>query len=147
VTTTIHPDTPITEGLTPERIADLIDQAAQLIYENGLEIGDLWTDAIHFPYEPGASCCTAGALAAACGYRDAIDVETAFVGIGYYDVTTDAYVELVAHPVFAAVMAELDFEQVEDLYNWSDTATDTEVVGALRDAATAIRARAQAAAS
>lgn len=141
MTTTIPADRPIPGDLTPAQIADRIDQAAHLIETDGLEIGGYWADSLLRPYEPGMSCCTAGALAAVSGYTDITDVEAAFVGLGHYDLETNTYAEVPAHPVFAAAMAELGFRKVEDLYDWSDTAGDAEVVEALRDAATAIRAR------
>ena len=144
--TTIPANTPITRDLTPEQVADAIDQAARLIETDGLEIGGYWADALLRPYEPGMSCCTAGALAVATGYRDVADVEIEFVGIGSYDPDTGVFDDDHPHPVFAAAMAELGFKEVEALYDWSDTAGDREVVDALRDAAAKIRAQAGGAA-
>jgi hypothetical protein len=138
VSTTIPPATPITEDLPPERIADLIDQAAQLIETDGLEVGDLWPGALFGPYEPGSSCCTAGALAVVCGYRRAEQVEEAFTATSPID---DGEVPWNPHPVFSAVMAELGFTKPEDLYDWSDSAGAREVVKELRIAAAKIRAR------
>lgn len=130
--TTVIPDS---------QIADLIDQAAQLIHDDGLEIGGYWTDALLRPYEPGMPCCTAGALAAVCGYRETPAVETEFCGIGLYDPDTGLFDDDHPHPVFAALLAELGFRLIEDLYDWSDKAGDREVVEALREAAAEIRAR------
>lgn len=135
--TTIPPDRPITGDLTPEQTADLIDAAATLIHDNGLEIGDLWPGALLQPYEPGMPCCIAGALAVVCGYRRAEHVEEAFTATS----PDDEDAPWTPHPVLAAVMAELVFDEPEDLYDWSDTAHDQEVVEALRAAADAIRAR------
>jgi hypothetical protein len=137
VSTIVLPDTPISGPLTPDRIADLIDQAAQLIEANGLEIGDLWPDALLRPYEPGDSCCTGGALAVVCGYRRAEDVEEAFTA----SIPTDEDLPWTPHPVFAAVMAELECVAPEHLYDWSDNSGQDSVVEALRGAAAAIRAR------
>jgi hypothetical protein len=142
VSTTVLPASPITSDLSPARIADLIDAAATLIEADGLEVGSYWAEALLRPYEPGMACCTAGALASVSGYRDVLDVEAGFVGLGHYDAETNTYAEVPAHPVFAAAMAELGFTAVEDLYNWSDAAGDVEVVEALRDAAAKIRAQA-----
>jgi hypothetical protein len=148
VPTTVLPDTPITGDLPPERIADLIDQGAQLIATHGLEIGDLWPDALLRPYEPGDPCCTAGALAVVCGFRRAEDVEEMFTATTPDPtVPDDIYPPWTPHPVFAAVIAELGFTKPEDLYDWSDTATGTEVMEALREAAAKIRAQAGGAAS
>lgn len=142
MTTTVVPDRPITGDLTPERIADLIDQAAQLIERDGLEVGDLWTAATgRWDYEPGDSCCTAGALAVVCGYRRAEQVEEAFTATGSVNAVDENGQEWEPHPVFAAVMAEFGFTEVEHLYDWSDRAGDREVVRVLRYAAAAIRAR------
>jgi hypothetical protein len=141
--TTVPPPAPITTDLTPDQIADLIDQAAQLIETDGLEIGDLWTaDTGRWDYEPGDSCCTAGALAVVCGYRRADQVEEAFTATSSVGAVDEDGQECLwePHPVFAAVMAEFGFAEVEDLYDWSDKAGDREVVGALREAAANIRA-------
>lgn len=130
--TTVIPDS---------QIADLIDQAAQLIHDDGLEIGGYWTDALLRPYEPGMPCCTAGALAAVCGYRETPAVETEFCGIGLYDPDTGVTGADDPHPVLAAVMVELGFKCIEDLYDWSDEGDTREVVEELREVAASIRAR------
>lgn len=140
----VLPDTPITSDLSPAQVADLIDQAATLIETDGLEVGGYWADALFRPYEAGMSCCTAGALAAVSGYHDVTDVEEAFVGIGSYDPDTGDTSPDCPHPVFEAAMAELGFKRVEDLYDWSDSAGDAEVVATLRDVAAKIRAQAGA---
>jgi hypothetical protein len=138
---TIPTHTPITRDLSPDQIADLIDQAAQLIERDGLEIGGYWPDSLLRPYEPGDSCCTAGALAAVAGYHEVVTVEDTFVGIGHYDTETGETEPDHPHPVFAAAMSALGFRRVEDLYDWSDNAGGREVVAELRDAAAKIRAR------
>lgn len=139
--TIVTPDKPITGDLTPEQIADLIDQAATLIYNEGLMVGELWASSLE-PYEPGKQCCTVGALAVVSGFRDADDVEEVFTGnVPRFDPEVGADVALDPHPVFAAVMAELGFKQPEDLYDWSDSEQDRIVVEELRAAAAAIRAR------
>jgi hypothetical protein len=146
---TIPADRPITEDLTPNQIADLIDAAAQLIETDGLEVGDLWSAATdRWDYEPGDSCCTAGALAVVCGYRRADQVEEAFTATSCVDACDEDGQELPwePHPVFAAVLDKLGFDTPEDLYNWSDSAGDSRVVAALREAATKIRAQAGGAA-
>lgn len=140
MSTTVTPDRPIPADLTPDQVADLIDQAATLIETDGLEIGGYWPDSLLRPYEPGMSCCAAGALAAVSGYTDVTDVEKGFVGIGELVLDTGDTEPDHPHPVFAAAMPALGFRQVEDLYNWSDNAGDVEVVEALREAAAKIRA-------
>jgi hypothetical protein len=143
---TIPPDMPITGDLSPAQVANLIDQAATLIETDGLEVGDYWTRALFQPYEPGMPCCTVGALAAVSGYRDGIDAEKAFVGIGDYDPDTGVSEPDQPHLVMATAMKVLGFREAEDLYNWSDTAGDREVVAELRYAAAQIRAQAGGAA-
>jgi hypothetical protein len=142
----IPPHTPITADLSPAQVADLIDQAATLIETDGLEVGDYWKKALFQPYEPGTPCCTAGALAAVSGYRDGIDAEKAFVGVGDYDPETGATEPDQPHLVMATVMKALGFREAEDLYDWSDNAGDRVVVAELRDAAAKIRAQAGGAA-
>ncbi|WP_433296519.1 DUF6197 family protein [Pseudonocardia sp. CA-142604] len=143
---TIQPDTPIIGDLSPAQVADLIDQAATLIETDGLEVGDYWTKALFQPYEPGMPCCTVGALAAVSGYRDGIDAEKAFVGVGDYDPATGVTEPDSPHLVMVAAMKALGFREAEDLYDWSDNAGDREVVAELRNAAAQIRAQAGGAA-
>jgi hypothetical protein len=143
---TIPPDKPITGDLSPAQVADLIDQAATLIETDGLEVGDYWARALFQPYEPGMPCCTVGALAAVSGYRDGIDAEKAFVGIGDYDPETGVTEPDHPHLVMATAMKALGFREAEDLYDWSDNAGDREVVAELRYAAAQIRAQAGGAA-
>jgi hypothetical protein len=140
----VIPDRPITADLSPAQVADLIDAAATLIETDGLEVGSFWADALFGPYEPGASVCTVGALAVTCGYRTPVDVEDGFVGDGSYDPETGITGPDHPHPVFAAVLAALGFKEAEDLYNWSDSAGDREVVAELRYVAAELRARAGA---
>ncbi|WP_433559239.1 DUF6197 family protein [Pseudonocardia xinjiangensis] len=143
---TIPPDTPIIEDLSPAQVADLIDQAATLIETDGLEVGDYWTRALFQPYEPGMPCCTAGALAAVSGYREGIDAEKSFVGVSDYDPETGVSEPDHPHLVMATAMKALGFREAEDLYDWSDNASDREVVAGLRYAAAQIRAQAGGAA-
>jgi hypothetical protein len=139
--TTVPPPTPITTDLTPEWIAAIIDHAADLIHLDGLEVGGYWACALLQRYEPGFPCCVVGALAVACGYLRKEDVEATFVGLDYYDPKKNAWVATAPHPVLAAVMAELGFQEIEHLYDWSDNAWVSQVVEDLRGAAQKIRAR------
>jgi hypothetical protein len=143
---TTLPVTPIPEDLAPAQVADLIDKAATLIETDGLEVGDYWTSALFQPYEPGMACCTVGALAAVSGYRDGIDAEKAFVGVSDYAPGIGVTEPDHPHLVMATVMKALGFREAEDLYDWSDNASDREVVAELRYAAAQIRAQAGGAA-
>jgi hypothetical protein len=145
VSTTILPEAPISGDLSPERIADLVNQAATLIETDGLEVGGYWTEALLRPYEPGDRCCTVGALSVVCGYRQPGTVEDDFLGLSTFNVETRSFTAGSPHPVFTAAAAALGFRRVEDLYDWSDKAGDAEVVEALREAAAKIRARGGAA--
>jgi hypothetical protein len=143
---TISRDTPTAGDLSPEQVADLIDQAATLIETDGLEVGDYWTGALFQPYAPGMPCCTVGALAAVSGYRDGTDAERAFVGVSDYDPRNGVTEPDHPHLVMATLMKALGFRVAEDIYDWSDNAGDREVVAELRYAAAQIRAQADGAA-
>ena len=102
----------------------------------------MWDTALLVGYRDGIPCCTAGALAVACGYRQPRRVNDEFFGYAAsYDAASGRTVEIGPHPVLAAVMWELCCTDVVQLLDWSDKARPDQVVARLRQAAAAIRTR------
>lgn len=129
------PDTPVPLAeLTPARIADALDTAADLIEEVGLHKDNWWEPNPDCPdqWRPGSSCCGAGALLLALGVRDIVDED---------DDGFPACVELLS-----SVCKGLG---LRDLGVWSDTAVaegePERVTGAFRDLAVQMRQRTGAA--
>lgn len=125
-------------------LADIVDQAADLIDTVGLHQGGLWptrTGTRLDPYRPGQPCCVAGALGVALGVTDPAAIEADLLGLDLvYDHLAGKQVRLGEHPVMHVLIAELDLHSCEDLFVWSDSSTHLEVVTELRSAADRIRA-------
>jgi hypothetical protein len=125
--------------------AHYIEQAADHIAAYGLHEGDWWEQRYdehglwqpHAGYQDGSSCCTVGAIAVSLGYRSGDDVHNVVCGLDPDDVKPAA-----PHPVLAALMQALNAARVEDVFDWSDSARDDQVVARLRDIAAQLRAQA-----
>lgn len=122
----------------PEEVAAILETAADLIAENGLAGGEMWTGARgSVDWRPGVACCAVGAITIAAGYSHPGDVEDHILRpIGLRDL----------HPALTALKAQLDITSVRELFRWSDRAAaeaqPARVVDALRAAAETVRTEA-----
>jgi hypothetical protein len=90
-------------------------------------------------FRDGSPTCTVGAIAVQLGYRTHRQVFTVVCGLP--DEPTDE-APRDPHPVVAALMRELNCRDLWDLFAWSDSARDDQIVDRLREVATELRGRA-----
>lgn len=134
------PTAPLNPDLLDEyAIADALDRAAHLIQTDGLATGEYWDCSLYGTcWTAGRGCCTVGAIAVAVGHRDLDAVDAQVAGVDSYDPDLGVVVHPV-HPVLAALMAHRDTGDPVDVMNWSDRATEREVLAELRACAATLR--------
>lgn len=133
----------------PGVVASYLELAAARIKAFGKANGDWWhvTDpATGFPltlgdYQDGRPTCTVGAIAVQLGYRTNKQVLVGVCGLSAEDNDAD---RRPPHPVVAALMRELGYAEVENVFAWSDGRRDDQIVDQLRAIASELRTRAVA---
>jgi hypothetical protein len=113
----------------------ILDTAADIIAANGRHIGGLWEFAHRLRWVPTMRCCVTGAIGIALGLNESWAVEDVVVPAVHIG-TEDA---VPPHPAFAALMAHLGFDCVNDVFRWSDEHDADEIAAELRACALALR--------
>ena len=120
--------------------AHYIEQAADHIERYGLHQGAYWPTTfgdnglqIDDTFAPQMPCCTVGAIAVALDVHEPVDVDTKILGHDPYAAAEQP------HPVLAALMHALCATEVEQVFSWSDSARDDQVVARLRYVAAQLR--------
>lgn len=121
--------------------AHFIDLAAAHIERYGLHQGAYWPTTfgdnglqIDDSFGPGMPCCAVGAIAVALDVHEPLDVDTKILGHDPFAAAEQP------HPVLAALMWALCATEVEQVFAWSDSARDDQVVARLRYTADQLRA-------
>lgn len=120
--------------------AHYIELAAAHIERYGLHQGGYWPTTfgdnglqIDDSFGPGMPCCTVGAIAVVLDVHEPLDVDTKILGHDPYAAAEQP------HPVLAALMWALCATEVEQVFAWSDSARDAQVVARLRYVAAQLR--------
>jgi hypothetical protein len=139
--TTVPASAPVAPDFTrPDVQAHYIELAAAHIERYGLHQGAYWPTTfgdnglqIDDTFAPQMPCCTVGAIAVALDVHEPVDVDARILGHDYFtgDVTP--------HPVLAVLMHALCATEVEQVFAWSDSARDDQVVARLRYIAAQLR--------
>lgn len=127
------------EQMSPADMARRVDQAADMIERDGLHTGGYFEGAWILSYAPGLRCCTVGALAVTCDITSGLAIDFDFCGCPRWDLTHNRYVEVDLHPLLAAVLRELGLHNIEQVFDWSDSSSQSTVVQALRGVACRLR--------
>jgi hypothetical protein len=85
-------------------------------------------------FEPGMPCCTVGAIAVQLGIENQADVDKNVLGMDPFKGLQEP------HPVLVALQQGMHGATVEDIFAWSDSARDDQVVARLRQVAAQLRA-------
>lgn len=114
--------------------ADILDRAAEVIAANGRCIGSYFANGEE-EWWPGMACCVTAAIGIALGLTDAWDIENAIVPA----VAGEMREHEPPHPAFAALMAHLEFDCINEVFEWSDDHQPHEISAQMRACAQALR--------
>lgn len=131
----------ITKQHTDTDIAEHLERAAQMIDTAGLNRGGYWEGPLRVRYVRDTPVDAVGALAITYGLTLKLDVDEHFAGVPFFHQRSGDYVGKDVHPALAALMADLAFTKVEQVFEWSDNAEGYLVVDSLRSLANELRSR------